>query len=184
MKLLIALLVLVLVVIVVKAMFFSFRAQSPADYAETTPAFSLKTHLSGPILSEGLIYGPGGRVTSRFTAKMHGIWDGDTGTLSEEFTYSTGRKQSRKWYLTLGPGDTFTATADDIVGEAKGVVSGATLRMEYEIILPQEAGGHTLKVTDWLYLTQNGVIMNRSELRKFGIKVAELMATMRPDPGR
>ena len=26
----------------------------------------------------------------------------------------------------------------------------------------------------------NGVIMNKSELRKFGIKVAELVATMRP----
>ena len=37
-----------------------------------------------------------------------------------------------------------------------------------------------LDVTDWLYLAQNGVIVNRSEMRKFGIKVAELVATMRP----
>ena len=29
----------------------------------------------------------------------------------------------------------------------------------------------------------DGAIMNRSEMRKFGIKVAELVATMRPDPG-
>jgi hypothetical protein len=29
---------------------------------------------------------------------------------------------------------------------------------------------------------ENGTIMNRSEFRKFGFKVAELVATMRPVP--
>jgi hypothetical protein len=28
---------------------------------------------------------------------------------------------------------------------------------------------------------ENGVVMNRSQFRKFGIKVAELVATMRPE---
>ncbi len=40
--------------------------------------------------------------------------------------------------------------------------------------------GHVLDVTDWMYLMENGTIMNRSQFRKFGIKVAELVATMRP----
>lgn len=182
MKLLAALLLLVVLAMFVKNMFFSFRAQNPSNYASTSPVFSLKTHLSGEILSEGLIYGPDGTMTNSFVAKMFGEWDGDTGTLSEEFTYSNGRQQSRKWYLTLGDDNSFTATADDIVGEARGTISGSTIRMEYQIVLPEEAGGHTLSVIDWLYLTQNGVIMNRSEMRKFGIKVAELVATMRPDP--
>jgi hypothetical protein len=31
-----------------------------------------------------------------------------------------------------------------------------------------------------MYLTPNGTIVNRSQFRKFGIKVAELVATMRP----
>jgi hypothetical protein len=37
-----------------------------------------------------------------------------------------------------------------------------------------------LNTVDWMYLTPNGTIMNRSQFRKFGIKVAELVATMRP----
>lgn len=182
MKLLTAALVVILLAMLAKSMFLSFRAQSPADYSDTGPAFSLKTHLSGEILSEGLIFGPNGKMTNSFTAEMVGTWYGDTGTLSEEFVYSNGRQQSRKWFLKLGPGNTFTATADDIVGEANGSVSGATVKMEYQIILPEEAGGHVLDVTDWLYLTESGVIMNKSEMRKFGIKVAELVATMRPNP--
>ena len=37
-----------------------------------------------------------------------------------------------------------------------------------------------LSTVDWMYLTPNGTIMNRSQFRKYGIKVAELVATMRP----
>lgn len=181
MKLLTILPLLLLLAMFAKSHFLSFRAQSPQDYASTDPAFALKTHLSGPILSEGLIYGPTGKMTNSFVAKMMGEWDGDTGTLSEEFTYSNGKQQSRKWFLKLGEGNTFTATADDIIGEARGTVSGSTIKMVYTIVLPEDAGGHSLNVTDWLYLTESGVIMNKSEMRKFGIKVAELVATMRPD---
>lgn len=182
MKILSLLLLIIVTIIAAKNMFLSFRSQSPADYAHIGPDFVLKEHLSGRIQSEGLIYGPNGKMTNSFVAEMLGEWDGDTGTLTESFTYNNGRKQKRKWYLTIGPKNTFTATADDIVGTAQGVVSGSTVMLTYKIILPEEAGGHTLNATDWMYLTTNGVIMNKSEMRKYGIKVAELIATMRPDP--
>lgn len=179
MKFLAIALLVVLALVFARAMFLGFRSQSPQDYAGTGPEFNLQEHLSGPIISEGLIYGPTGRVTNSFVAVMHGEWQGNAGTLTENFTYSNGQKQERKWYLTVGPNNTFTATADDIVGEAQGVVSGSTAMLKYRIILPEQAGGYTLTATDWMYLTENGVILNRSEMRKFGIKVAELIATLR-----
>lgn len=184
MKLITVVLFLIIVAVLAKNMFFSFRAQSPQDYARSEPAFVLKQHLSGEILSEGLIFGPTGKMTNSFVAKMVGEWEGDTGTLSEDFTYSNGRTQSRKWFLNIIDENSFTATADDIVGEARGTLSGATLKMEYQIVLPPDAGGYTLNATDWLYLTENGVIMNKSEMRMYGIKVAELVATMRPNPAQ
>ncbi|WP_166415787.1 DUF3833 domain-containing protein [Cochlodiniinecator piscidefendens] len=180
MKLLTLALFAILLLVAARGVFFSFGAQKPTDYAENGPAFTLKEHLSGPILSEGVIYGPTGRVTNSFTAHMQGNWEGDTGTLTESFTYSNGQTQEREWTLTAGADNTFTATAEDIIGAAQGVVSGSTIMMTYEIVLPERAGGHVLSVTDWLYLTESGVIINRSEMRKFGIMVAELVATMRP----
>jgi hypothetical protein len=54
------------------------------------------------------------------------------------------------------------------------------VRLDYRIRLPEDAGGHVLAVTDWMYLMENGTIINRSQFRKWGIKVAELVATMRP----
>ena len=182
MNTLVVFLLAILAVLAAKGRFLSFRSQSPADYAGTGPNFSLKKHLNGEILSEGLIYGPNGKMSNSFVARMVGEWDGNSGTLAEWFTYSNGKQMTRKWYLTLGTGNTFIATADDIVGEGKGEISGSTVKLTYRIILPEDASGHTLDVTDWMYLTENGAIMNRSEMRKFGIKVAELVATMRPAP--
>ena len=171
-----------LAAIIAKSRLMSFRSQSPSDYSGTGPEFSLQKHLNGEILSEGLIYGPNAKMSNSFVARMVGEWKGNSGTLAEYFTYSNGKKMTRKWYLTMGTGNTFTATADDIVGEGRGTISGSTVKLNYRIILPQDAGGHTLDVTDWMYLTENGTIMNRSEMRKFGLKVAELVATMRPAP--
>ena len=180
MKILSILLLLALGLVFVKTRVLSFGAQSPEDYAGTTPAFSIKEQLSGRIASEGIVFGPRGRMTSSFVADMYGEWDGNTGTLTEDFTYSNGTKRQRKWFLTINPDGTLTLKADDIVGEGKGIVSGATLALTYTITLPEDAGGHTLDARDWLYLTDDGVILNKSELRKFGLKVAELVATMRP----
>ena len=182
MKLLTIVLLVGLTILIAKALFFSFSSQSPSDYADTGPEFVLKKQLSGRILSEGLIYGPNGKMTNSFVAEMVGEWDGDKGTLSESFTYANGTKQERKWYLTIVSENTFTATASDIVGTAQGVISGSTVKLNYDIVLPEEAGGYVLSATDWMYLTDNGAIMNKSEMRKFGIKVAELIATMRPNP--
>lgn len=160
--------------------YFGFAAQRPADYAALAPHFDARKHLNGPILCEGVIYGPLGRVSSRFVAQMHGTWDGNRGTLREHFSYDSGAEQLREWHLTLGPDGSLRAEAADLVGTGKGAICGPAVQMLYRLRLPAASGGHVLDVTDWMYLAPNGTIMNRSQFRKFGFKVAELVATMRP----
>ncbi len=160
--------------------FVGFQAQSPDDYAGQGPAFDIRKRLNGPIASEGVIYGPTGRVAARFVAQMQADWNGDTGTMTEKFRYDSGAVQDRAWVLTVGPGGSITATAPDLVGKGVGVQKGAGVMLRYTIRLPESSGGHALQVTDWMYLMENGTIINRSEFRKFGVRVAELVATMRP----
>jgi Protein of unknown function (DUF3833) len=170
----------VLALIALRNRYASFAAQAPSDYTGKGPAFDLRQHLSGPLTCEGVIFGPTGRVTSRFVADMDGSWNGTTGTLSEVFRYDSGTVQQRAWTLALGPGGKIIATAPDVVGQGTGHVEGSGVVLRYRIRLTPEAGGHVLDVTDWMYLLENGTIMNRSQFRKFGVKVAELVATMRP----
>lgn len=158
----------------------TFLAQRPEDYAGQGPEFDIRRHLNGPIACEGVIYGPTGRVSSRFVAEMDARWDGDTGVMTEVFRYDSGAVQNREWRLSLGADGRIRAEADDVLGVGEGRQSGPGVRLKYRIRLPEDAGGHVLDATDWMYLIENGVIVNRSQFRKFGIKVAELVATMRP----
>lgn len=156
-----------------------FRAQKPSDYAGKGPDFDLRRQLNGPILCEGVIYGPTGRVVSRFVADMHASWQGNVGTMTEEFRYDSGATQSRVWTLTLGNDGGIRAEAPDVVGVGQGAQAGSAMRLNYRIRLPDSSGGHVLDTVDWMYLVENGTIINRSQFRKFGFKVAELVATMR-----
>jgi hypothetical protein len=160
--------------------FLGFRGQSPEDYSGKGPDFDLRQHLNGPIQCEGVIYGPTGRVTSRFDADFHAHWDGNVGILTEEFRYDSGARQARQWKLTLGNDGSIRAEAPDVVGQGSGMQKGPAVLLKYRIRLPEDSGGHVLDATDWMYLIDNGTIMNRSQFRKFGITVAELVATMRP----
>lgn len=180
MKLLLAFLIVLLLGLYAQRFFIGFGAQRSADYADTAPAFDMKIHLGGEMISEGVLFGPSGKVATRFVATMSGKWVGDTAVLAEEFRYSSGGSLSRAWNITLGQGGVFTATASDIIGLAEGQVSGSTVRMTYRLRLAEDAGGHVLDVVDWLYLVEDGTILNKSEMRKFGVKVAELIATIRP----
>ena len=162
-----------------KGRFYAFAAQKPEDY-KSGHGFDIRTVLNGPIACEGMIYGPTGRVSSRFTAKMEANWDGDTGTMAEEFFYDSGNVQKRAWRLILSAGGVIKAEADDLVGAGQGQQTGDAVYLTYKIKLSDAAGGHVLDVTDWMYLMPNGTLMNRSQFRKYGFKVAELVATMRP----
>lgn len=170
---------LALAVMVVTSRWVGFAAQKPSDYAGTGPLFDLREQLSGPLLCEGVIYGPTGRVVSRFVAEMEGRWEGNRGVLAESFCYDSGATQQREWRLTLGNDGTLSAEADDVVGIGTGCAQGAALHLQYRIRLPESAGGHVLDATDWMYLVENGTVVNRSQFCKYGIRVAELVATMR-----
>lgn len=180
-KVLFALACILLAALGMQRWFASFMAQAPADYAETDPRFDPRVHLGGEMISEGVIYGPMGRVASRFVADMAGVWTNSGGVLREVFTFADSETEMvREWTITDTGDNTFIATAPDIIGEAQGHYEGSALQMKYRLRLSESAGGHVLSVTDWLYLAPNGSIINKSEMRKFGIKVAELVATIRP----
>ncbi|KFE35130.1 DUF3833 family protein [Thioclava atlantica] len=182
-KILFAILLLILAGIVLRHVFFSFPAQRSADYAADTPVFDIRQAFAGPVEAHGIIYGPTGRVTSRFRAIMRGSFTNEGGVIEEEFEYASGRRQNRAWHIRFGPNGEISSTADDIEGRAEMEQKGNALRMRYRLRLPEDAGGHVLDVTDWIYLMPDGTLLNRSQMRKFGVKVAELFAVMRPMAG-
>ncbi|WP_425101617.1 DUF3833 family protein [Tropicibacter sp. S64] len=162
-----------------KGRFAGFMAQRPDDYAQDVRQIDIRRDLNGPLICEGVIYGPLGRVVSRFTGDFDVSWQGNRGVMTEHFKYESGGEQHRRWELTLGNDGTIRASAPDLVGEGTGAQRGGSVCLRYRIRLPEDSGGHVLDTTDWMYLTPNGTIVNRSQFCKYGLKVAELVATMR-----
>ena len=148
------------------------------DYSEQSPRVDVKTYFNGPIRAWGLVQGRNGKVKARFDVTMVGKWDGDNGVLEEDFQYYDGRLQRRIWKITKTGPDTYEGRADDILGKAVGEQSGNAVRWVYEMDLPVGDKTYKIKFDDWMWMMNDDILINRSYLKKFGIKVAELTLFM------
>lgn len=166
--------------VLIRSWALSFQGQVPADYKTDNGDILLSDHLKGEMSCHGVLYGPLGKVVSRFIADMSIKWSGNKGRMDELFTYDSGNTQTRVWDMELSEDGGLIATASDFEGLAVGKISGSTIQLKYKFRLPKESGGHVLNVVDWMYLLEDGTLVNRSQFRKFGIKVAELVATIQP----
>jgi hypothetical protein len=150
-------------------------------YKEMEPKADLKTYFTGPIKAWGIIQDWRGRVVERFDVKMVGTWEGNKGRLEEDFVYYDGREQKRIWHITQLEDGSFEGRADDIIDKAKGAQSGNALQWAYQMDI--ETGGSTYRITfdDWMFQMNDGVLINRSYLKKFGFTVAELTLFMKKE---
>lgn len=151
-------------------------------YQEQQPKLDLQNYFNGPIKAWGLIQDYRGRVTRRFDVDMVGSWDGDTGKLEEKFRYYDGETQERTWYLTRTSVGLYEGRASDILDKATGKTQGNATRWTYKMDL--DVGDKTYRITfdDWMFLMNDGILINRSYLKKFGFTVAELTLFMQKQP--
>ena len=110
---------------------------------------------------------------------MTGRWSGPKGTLTEHFTYSDGTETEREWRIAFADGGCFRATAHDVVGEAVGRQAGNAAVMRYRLRIPRGRHGIVIAMEDWLFLMPDGVLLNRTRMSKFGLKVGELVVAFR-----
>jgi hypothetical protein len=156
-------------------------------YKGTTPVVDIKEYFNGPIKAWGLVQDWRGRVVNQFDVDIVGEWDGDNGVLTEHFTYYNGEKKERIWILKKLADGSYQGTAADILGEASGAVNGNAARWNYEMDLPVGDTTYRIRFDDWMWQMNDGVLINRSYLKKFGVTVSELTIFMQkqaPLPGR
>ena len=152
---------------------------TPADYAAETPVLDLKTYFDGDLVAHGIFTDRSGKVARRFVVQMTGSWNGNQGTLDERFTYSDGKTERRVWRLTDEGGGRWSGRADDVVGVAQGVAAGNALNWRYTLSLPVDGKVYEVQFDDWMYLMGDDVMLNKSEMRKFGFKLGEVVIAFR-----
>ena len=147
-------------------------------YKDTTPNADIKEYFNGPVKAWGIVQDWRGRVVSRFDVNMVGKWDGDSGTLTEHFAYYDGKTQERVWTIKKLADGSYEGTASDIIDKAIGKMEGSAVNWSYVMDVPVDDTTYRLRFDDWMWVMNDGVLINRSYLKKFGITVSELTIFM------
>ena len=164
----------ILLSVLVVFSFSSCAIQSIENYENEKPSFDLQEFFNGNTTGWGIVQDRSGTVTRRFVVEILGKFNGNEGTLDEQFKWSDGKVEQRIWRLNKVNSKQWIGTADDVVGKAVGTISGNTLKWEYILKLPLENGSINVKFDDWMYLVDENVLMNKAKFSKFGFVLGEV----------
>ena len=138
------------------------------------PRFVLEDYFQGKTRAWGIFEDRFGTLRRQFAVDIDGKLDGDTLTLDERFEYSDGERDRRVWTIRKLNAHLYEGRSDDIIGTAQGDSYGNALRWRYDIDL--KMGDSTLRVhfDDWMFLQEDGVLMNRARVSKWGFDIGEV----------
>lgn len=158
-------------------------ATSVQDYAGRTPELRMEDYFLGHTRGWGVFHDRSGLVRRMFTVDIHGYMEAGQLILDEHFLYDDGETQQRVWRIDLLADGRYQGRADDIAGAASGQVAGNALNWTY--LYDLEADGRTWRVRfdDWMFLHQDGMLINRAAVTWYGFKAGELTLVFqrRPD---
>lgn len=145
---------------------------------ESAP-FDLLSWLEGPTHAVGIFEDRGGRVRRRFTVEMMGTAEGNTLRLHERFVFDDGERQERTWVLTRGGGGSFTGRAEDSVSDAHGQFAESVAYLSSELKLRIGKRSIAMRFDDAFYEAGPGLVLNRSTMSKWGIRLGQILIQLR-----
>jgi len=158
----------------------------PRDFAGSTSAFEPDEYFTGRVRSWGVLENRRGEPKSRFTTESIGTREagGDT-LIIQTFKYEDGRTQQRIWHVHRLDGHRYEATANDVVGKARGEAYGNAFRWEYTIALKPGNPFSHVHLTQWMYLPEGTQsLFTRAVVTKFGFTLGEVSESFQrlPEP--
>ena len=148
-------------------------------YREEKPVLDLASYFNGKLDAWGIVRNRSGKVVKRFKVEMTGTWQGSSGTLEEDFTYYDGSKSRRVWNISKIDANRYRGTAADVVGEAIGEARGNALQWRYVLAVPVDGKTYHVNFDDWMYLMDEEVMLNKSDMSKFGVGLGEVIVSFR-----
>lgn len=148
----------------------------------TTDNLDLFSYFTGTKRAYGLFQDRFGTVRRRFTVDIVGSVHGDQLRLEEEFLYDDGETDQRTWLIRSLGHNQFVGTADDIIEPAMGKVSDSSLHWRYSMNLKLKKRTIKVDFDDWMYLMPDQVLINRAEVKKFGLLLGTIFICFKPMP--
>ena len=144
---------------------------------DTKPKLVLEEYFNGKTEAWGMFHDRFGNLKRTFKVDITGTLKEDELTLDERFLYDDGEKERRVWKIKLLGNKKYSGTADDVIGEAMGVASGNALNWKYKLDLKVKDTNIKVDFDDWMFLQDKGVLMNRAEVKKWGLNIGVVTIT-------
>jgi hypothetical protein len=146
----------------------------PEAFAGTEPVFDPVTFWSGRTSSWGVIENRDGAPTAIVTTTTEATAEGSDGLHMVQHVVTGGKDSVREWHMRrLGDGE-YEATANDMAGSARGRASGRTFHWIWTLATKPGDSLRNVSMEQWMYLADNGTLMNRTIISKLGIRLAEV----------
>lgn len=152
----------------------SCAAPDVEHYQGSGPEFNFKQFFNGKLKAYGVVQDFKGELTRKLVVDMNAYWDGNKGTIEEDFVYDDGETQRRVWNIILNDDNTLTGTANDVLGTAQGKSSGSVFHWTYSLSLKVDDSEIEVNFDDWMYLVTQSRLINRTAIDKFGVEVGEV----------
>lgn len=150
------------------------------DYQHYQPVLNIFDYFHGTTRGWGMFQDRGGKLKRQFVVDIEGsINQQGQLVLKEDFVWNDGERSQRIWTISKKKDNHFVGTADDVVGEAKGVSAGNALYWTYQLLLPVDGKTYKVKFKDWMFLQPDGVLLNRAEMSKFGFRLGEVFISFK-----
>ena len=139
----------------------------------------LEDYFLGETSAYGLFEDRFGKVRRQFKVDITGELEGNRLTLTENFLYDDGERETRIWEIDVLGDGRYRGTAGDVTGIAEGQVSGNAFNWKYKVDL--KVGGSTWNVgfNDWMFLMQDDVLINRAYVTRYGIEIGQVTIAFR-----
>ncbi|GHF11440.1 hypothetical protein GCM10017044_01500 [Kordiimonas sediminis] len=145
-----------------------------SDFTNQTPTLLIEEYFVGETIAYGVFENRSGEVKSQFKVVINGTYEDNVLTLDEDFFYKDGSVDKRIWKIRKLPDGTYEGSADGVVGIARGEASGNAFNWVYVFDLPVDDTSYKLKFDDWMFLQEDGVLLNRAHVTKWGFNVGSV----------
>lgn len=162
----------------------ALTACSPATeaFVKAAPRLVPEQFFAGTLKADAVAIDRFGVMRDTFAMDLTGTWDGSVLVLDERFTFHDGATGRRVWKIRKLADTVYEGQADDVEGVGRGDLSGNGLHWRFTAPLrpgdPESAG----EVDQWMLLQDSGVLLTRSVIRKWGIRVADVVLVFRKVP--
>ena len=147
------------------------------DYKDKKPTLKLEEYFDGKTIARGVFEDRFGNIKKSFKVFIDGSWDGQFLILKEDFIYDDGTKDYREWKIEKDKtnSNAYSGYAEGVIGIASGYVSGNAFNWKYAFRLQVGKNKFKVKFDDWMFLQEDGYLINIAKVKKFGITLGRVI---------